>query len=210
MKFLPLIWKNVWRRKIRTTFTLLSIFVAFLLFGILMTIRTAFSFGVDIAGLDRLVLIHKVSLDHAAAGVVPGAAAADAGRRARDAPDVVRRHLPGPGELLRQHRGRAGAVPEDLSGVHGAARAGKAWLADRQGAIVGRDLAERFGWKVGDRDSADGDDLAAEAGRQTWEFNLVGHLRRRRRHRQDAVLLPVRLPRREPRAGARGWSAGTS
>ena len=35
MKFLPLIWKNVWRRKFRTTFTLLSIFVAFLLFGIL-------------------------------------------------------------------------------------------------------------------------------------------------------------------------------
>ena len=27
----------------------------------------------------------------------------------------------------------------------------KAWLADRQGAIVGRDLAERFGWKIGDR-----------------------------------------------------------
>ena len=40
MKFLPLVWKNVWRRKFRTTFTLLSIFVAFLLFGILMTIRT--------------------------------------------------------------------------------------------------------------------------------------------------------------------------
>ena len=62
MKFLPLIWKNVWRRKFRTTFTLLSIFIAFLLFGILMTIRTAFSLGVDIAGLDRLVLINKVSL----------------------------------------------------------------------------------------------------------------------------------------------------
>ena len=62
MKFFPLIWKNVWRRKFRTTFTLLSLFVAFLLFGLLMTIRTAFSLGVDIAGLDRLILIHKVSL----------------------------------------------------------------------------------------------------------------------------------------------------
>ena len=62
MKFLPLIWKNVWRRKFRTTFTLLSIFIAFVLFGILMTIRYSFSFGVEIAGADRLVLIHKVSL----------------------------------------------------------------------------------------------------------------------------------------------------
>ena len=62
MKYIPLIWKNVWRRKFRTTFTLLAIFIAFLLFGILMTIRTAFSLGVNVAGLDRLVLIHKVSL----------------------------------------------------------------------------------------------------------------------------------------------------
>ena len=62
MKFLPLLWSSLWRKKIRTIFTLLSVFVAFLLFGLLMTIRGAFSFGVDIAGLDRLVLIHKVSL----------------------------------------------------------------------------------------------------------------------------------------------------
>ena len=62
MKFLPLVWKNIWRRKFRTTFTLLSIFIAFLLFGILMTIRNSFALGVEIAGLDRLVLINKVSL----------------------------------------------------------------------------------------------------------------------------------------------------
>ena len=43
MKFLPLVWRNLLRRKFRTIFTLLSIFVAFLLFGILMTITTAFS-----------------------------------------------------------------------------------------------------------------------------------------------------------------------
>ena len=62
MKFLPLVWKNIWRRKFRTVFTLLSIFIAFVLFGILMTIRQSFTFGVEIAGADRLVLIHKVSL----------------------------------------------------------------------------------------------------------------------------------------------------
>ena len=62
MKYLPLLWSSLWRKKVRTVFTLLSIFVAFLLFGLLMTIRGAFSFGVEIAGLDRLVLINKVSL----------------------------------------------------------------------------------------------------------------------------------------------------
>ena len=79
MKFLPLVWRNLWRRKIRTTFTLLSIFVAFLLFGLLMTIRTAFSLGVEIAGLDRLIVIHKVSLIMPLPIVLPGADPGDPG-----------------------------------------------------------------------------------------------------------------------------------
>ena len=33
MKFLPLVWRNLLRRKVRTIFTLLSVFVAFVLFG---------------------------------------------------------------------------------------------------------------------------------------------------------------------------------
>ena len=57
MKFLPLVWRNLMRRKIRTTFTLLSIFVAFLLYAFLMTIRTAFSMGVEVAGVDRLMMM---------------------------------------------------------------------------------------------------------------------------------------------------------
>ena len=42
MKFFPLLWSSLWRKKTRTIFTLLSVFVAFVLFGLLMTIRTAF------------------------------------------------------------------------------------------------------------------------------------------------------------------------
>ena len=62
MKFLPLILRNLLRRKVRTIFTILSIVIAFLLFGVLMAIRAAFSMGVDIAGADRLMVIHRVSI----------------------------------------------------------------------------------------------------------------------------------------------------
>ena len=201
MKFLPLVWKNVWRRKFRTTFTLLSIFIAFLLFGILMTIRTAFSLGVEIAGLDRLVLINKVSLImplpvsyQARLQQVPGV-------ERRHASDLVRRHLPGSGELLRQHRGRAGAVParsirssrcrpDQMQGVAGRS-AGRHRRQGPRRAVRLEDRRSR---------SADRHDLAAEAG-QRLGVQHRRHLRRRRRRRQDAVLLPLRLPRREPRAG---------
>src|SRR5579864_7244401 len=49
------------RRKVRTTFTALSIVISFLLFGILAAIRLAFSAGVDVTGADRLAVTHKVS-----------------------------------------------------------------------------------------------------------------------------------------------------
>ena len=62
MKFLPLLWSSLLRRKLRTVFTLLSIAVAFTLFGVLMATRTAFSAGVTVAGAERLIMLDKVSM----------------------------------------------------------------------------------------------------------------------------------------------------
>ena len=197
MKYLPLLWSSLWRKKVRTIFTLLSIFVAFLLFGLLMTIRTAFSFGVEIAGIDRLVLIHKVSL------IMPLPVSYLERLRATE------------GVALATHQSWFGGVyqdpsnffaqmavePESFMKVYPEFRIPPdqvaAWAADRQGAIVGVDLAKRFNWKVGDRIPIQGTIWQPKSG-QTWEFNIVGHVRRRPGHRQDAVLLPLRLPEREP------------
>ena len=56
MKYLPLVLRNLLRRKLRTLFTIGTIFIAFVLYGFLMTIRTAFSMGVEVAGVDRLAM----------------------------------------------------------------------------------------------------------------------------------------------------------
>jgi putative ABC transport system permease protein len=175
MKYVPLIWKNLWRRKVRTIFTLACVFIAFLLFGMLMTIRAAFSFGVDLAGLDRLVLIHKVSL------IMPLPSSYQA------------RIAAVPGVLSVTHNSWFGGVYQDPSNFFAQIALDpeayfamypefklppeqmKAWLADRQGAVAGRDIAERFGWKIGDRIPIRGDIWRPRAGNgDTWEFNLVG------------------------------------
>ena len=173
MKFLPLVWKNVWRRKFRTTFTLLSIFVAFLLFGILMTIRTAFSLGVDLAGLDRLVLINKVSLIiplpvsyqtrlQQVAGVDMATHQTWFGGVYQDPSNFFANIAVVPEPFLRIYP--EFTLPPDQV---------QAWLADRQGAIVGRDLADRFGWKVGDRIPLTGTIWQPKQGKP-WEFNVSG------------------------------------
>ena len=62
MKYFRLIWKNAWRKKIRTSLTVLSVFVAFLLFALLSGIGFAFRGGVDVADAERLIVIDKISL----------------------------------------------------------------------------------------------------------------------------------------------------
>lgn len=173
MKFFPLLWSRLWRKKIRTIFTLLSIFVAFLLFGLLMTIRQAFTFGVEIAGLDRLVLIHKVSLImplpisyldrlNATEGVKLATHNTWFGGVYQDPSNFFAQIVVDPEPFLTLY-------PEyKISPEHVAA-----WKADRQGAVVGVDLAKRFGWTVGDRVPIQGTIWQPKQG-QVWEFNIAG------------------------------------
>ena len=174
MKFLPLIWKNIWRRKFRTTFTLLSIFIAFVLFGILMTIRQSFTFGVEIAGADRLVLIHKVSLImplpvsykarlEQTRGVELATHQTWFGGIYQDPANFFANIAVEPDVFLKVYP--EFVLPPDQL---------EAWRNDRQGAIVGRDTAARFGWKIGDRIPLTAPIWLPKGGGTTWEFNIVG------------------------------------
>ena len=173
MKYFPLIWKNVWRRKFRTTFTLLSIFIAFVLFGVLMTIRTAFSFGVQVAGLDRLVLINKVTL------IMPLPLSYQAELARVPGVETVT-HQSWFNGMYRDQTTPLTSIavdPETWRVVYKEfvipPEQWKTFLGDRQGAIVGRDLAERWGWKVGDRVPLRSTLYQPNPG-SGWEFNIDG------------------------------------
>jgi len=174
VKFLPIIWKNIWRRKFRTTVAILTVFVTFLLFGLLMTVRMAFTLGVEVAGQDRLVLIHKVSL------IMP-------------LPVTYKARLEAvPGVEVATHQSWFGGVyqdpanffaqiavePEPFMSIYPEYELPPdqmaAWLDDRQGAVVGRDLADRFGWEIGDRIPLQATIWQPRGGGQTWEFNIRG------------------------------------
>jgi putative ABC transport system permease protein len=174
MKFLPLVWRTLWRRKIRTIFTILSVFVAFLLFGVLMTIRSAFSLGVELAGLDRLMVIHKVSI------IQPLPVAYQT--RLRTVPGVETvTHNTWFGGIYQDPSNFFATIavePEPYFGmypeVHLPPEQMKAWLADRQGAVIGRALANRFKWEIGDRVPIRGTIYRMKNGSYAWEFNVVG------------------------------------
>jgi putative ABC transport system permease protein len=56
VKYLPLIWSGLWRRPVRTTCTLVSLAVGFLLFGLLQGVDAAFGAAVHRQRLDRLLI----------------------------------------------------------------------------------------------------------------------------------------------------------
>ncbi len=62
MKYLPLLFANLKRKKIRTLLTIGSFVVALFLFGVLAAIRGGFRQGIDVAGADRLVVIGRTGV----------------------------------------------------------------------------------------------------------------------------------------------------
>ena len=163
MKYLHIVWRNLMRRKIRTIFTLLSIFVAFLLFGYLMAVRTAFGMGVDLAGADRLMVLNKISIIMP----LPGSYT-DKVRAIEGVKEVTHANWFG-GYYQETKNQFANMAVEGETWL----RMKKAWLADRQGAIIGVDTMKRFGWRVGDRIPLQAT-IFRRPDRSAWEFNISG------------------------------------
>lgn len=62
MSFYSLLWANLFRKRTRTVLTLISVSIAFMLFMLLQSISAAFSGGVTLIGVDRLITSSKYGL----------------------------------------------------------------------------------------------------------------------------------------------------
>jgi len=174
MKFLHLVGSNLRRKKLRTALTLLSITVAFVLFGYLAAIRLGLGAGVEVAGADRLFVRHRVSIVQplqvsylARIARLPGVRVAIHeswfGGIYQEAKNFFPQMAVDPEPFLAMYP--EFLLPEDQK---------LAWERTRTGAIVGRSTAKRFGWKIGDRIPLQATIWRRKDGQATWEFDLVG------------------------------------
>jgi putative ABC transport system permease protein len=174
MKYLHLIWAALFRRKTRTTLTLLSVMAAFLLFGLLDGVRVAFNAGGDAAGVDRMVVSSKYSIIQGLPqSLVP---------RIRAVPGVE--NLTWANWFGGYYQDRKNqminiaidpsyfeiypelVVPPDQM---------EAFRQTRTGALVGEALAKRWDWKIGDKVPVTGAIFPNKAtGDTNWSFDVVG------------------------------------
>src|SRR5262249_15478649 len=152
MKYLPLLWAGLWRKPIRSVLTLLSITVAFLLFGVLNGVIAGFDHAVSKMSEMRLRVVSRANI------LEPMPISYEA-RIARMPGVRIVSHLSVLIGYYQEPRNNVSAVALTLgpfakmfnSEMHVPADQVEALQTTRDGAIVGIELAKRNNWQIGDR-----------------------------------------------------------
>jgi putative ABC transport system permease protein len=174
MKYFHLVWGALFRSKTRTAFTLLSVLAAFLLFGLLDSVRTAFANASgSLAGANRLVTFSKVSFTmalpkslQARMQAIPGVAAVSYANWFGGIYQDPKFFFP------------SEAVSENFLDLYPewvlSPQQREAFRNTRSGAVVGQSLADRFHWKIGDKVPLQATIFPRKDGSNGWDFDLVG------------------------------------
>jgi putative ABC transport system permease protein len=177
MKYLPLIWATLWRKKTRTIFTLLSVVIAFLLFGLLETVDYAFSHGSgSVTGADKLITTNKYSItlslpfsDLQQIRSLPGVAAVTwftwFGAYYQESKNFVFAIPVDTDTYFDYHKDELVVSDRDM----------KAYSSTRTGALVNVALMKKYGWKVGDKVPLHSTIWTQKKdGSLDWTFDIVG------------------------------------
>ncbi len=174
MKYFGLIWAGLWRKRARTLFTMASIVVAFLLFGLLQGLNQGFQTVVTNLNVDRLYVSAKTNMTDglpisygARIKAVPGVRAVSHwtyfGGYFQNARNPIPAFATDAEPLFKVYREMT-IKPEYL----------EAMKKTRTGVLVGEQLAKKYGWKVGDRVPLGTSIWTTKQGGSTWMFDLVG------------------------------------
>ncbi len=174
MNIFSLVFKNAMRHRLRTLLTVCGVAVAILAFGLLRTVITAWSLGVKTAAPDRLITRNKISITfplplaqksriERVPGVIGVTHCSWFGGIYKDPKNFF-------AQIAVEDAGTFGFYPEFL--VDPAAL--EAFAKERNAAIVGSTLAQRFGWKVGDSIRLKGTIYPGD-----WDFVIRGIYRGR-------------------------------
>jgi putative ABC transport system permease protein len=210
VRYLPLLWAGLFRKKTRTVLTLLSIVVAFALFGLLQAVEVAFESGADAADAKRLLTTARYSIIEPlpmsyqrrieqVPGVVGVAYADWFGAKYQNESNAFPVFAVDPARYLDMY-------PEFT--IDHAQR--ETFARTRTGAVAGKRLADRFGWRVGQKLPISSEIHPKTDGDLNWQFELVGVLDAEDpavRGNTDVVLINVAYfdEARQLNRGKTGW-----
>jgi putative ABC transport system permease protein len=168
-----LVAKNLGRRKLRTSLMLVAIFIAFLLYGALECFNRAFYAGEQSKAAERLVTVNRINF------TMP--LPVNYAERIRAVPGVTAvtyqswfgGYYQDPRRPLFMMAVEPASYLQVYPSVHMPAEQRRAWLASRTALAVGRKVAERYGWKVGDRVPISSNIYSQKDGSKAWPFDVA-------------------------------------
>src|SRR5690349_7674285 len=174
MKYLILIWSALWRRKARTLLTMLSIAIAFLLFGLLQGINQGMDRIYKNLNVDRLYVLRRIGMNEGLPlsqreriKAVPGVSAVT--------------HWSYFGGFYQNARNSLPVFAIDAAtefAVYPKIKIPKeqidAMVHTRTGAIISKEIAARYGWKVGDRIPLQSSIWIRKDGSDQYPVDVVG------------------------------------
>jgi putative ABC transport system permease protein len=174
MKDLYLIYKNLTRKKMRLFLTTFAIFIAFLIFGAVMSLRSALNAGIEMSADNRLVVVHKTSFTNplpyayvnkvkAIEGVKDVTHANWFGGYYQQPKNQIVTFAVDPESYMTVYPELV-VEPEQLS----------RWYKNQTGILVGERIAKANNWQVGDRIPLSSNIFSLKTGGQTWEFVVDG------------------------------------
>ncbi len=171
MKFLPLIWAGLWRKPARTLLTLLSVVIAFLLFGLLQGVDSAFTRIIGQQKLDRMFV------DPRFGNPVPFSYKAQV-ERVKGITKITEVHfMGGYHQDMKNGLGVIFTIPSIWLSIRPEYEIPKvqvdAAAPTRTAAIISDWLAEHNHWKIGDHISIKGG-IPRKEGGNDWTFDVVG------------------------------------
>jgi putative ABC transport system permease protein len=174
MKYFPLLWAGLWRKRTRTTFTILSVVAAFLLYGLLQGVNAWLSNAIADSRVNRLYTVSRISFIEPlpmsytqrieqVAGVDKVAYFNWFGGYFQDPKNQVQSFVTDPQRAFEVFK--EWQIPKEQL---------DAMIHTRNGAIVGEVTAKRFGWKVGDHVPLKTPIWTRKDGAGSYDFDIVG------------------------------------
>ena len=193
LRFSPLVLSALRRHRLRTWLTMLSVLIAFLLFGLLQALNHAFYGGVKSAGRRILVTMSAESLVEP----LPRADAAEVAAMKHVARVAYEVWMGGYYQHHSQILYALAVSPrrwldEEHRFLILASRRESAWLKDRSGALIGNLVARTYGWKTGEIVPLRSDIWIHPDGRNTWPVRIDGIFHSTKKALGEGILVHYR------------------
>ena len=190
MNDFDLVRKNLFRRKLRAILMIISILIAFMIFGVLAGFYRAFNAGEDRAAADRMITVNKINFTQpmpvayfnrvkAVEGVRQVTFANWFGGYYQDPKNFIMALAIEPNTYFDVYSSEFEVAPDQL----------QAFTRDRGSAVVGEALAKKWGWKIGDRIPLNSNIFSQKSGGHVWDMTIAGIIKGKADHVDTNFML---------------------